>query len=121
MVDAPNIALGDAVGSCVFNLLLIVILGFLHRGASVYTRLSQGHILAAGFSVILLCFVAFNILLAQHGISIAIDHVGIATPVIILFYGVAVYAVFQYEKSTLRESMPGTSRNAIRISLCRGR
>jgi hypothetical protein len=47
--------------------------------------------------------VAFNILLAQHGMSIAIDHVGIATPVIILFYGVAVYTVFQYEKSTLRE------------------
>lgn len=103
LVHAPNIALGDAAGSCVFNLLLIVMLDFLHRGASVYTRLSQGHILAAGFSVILLGFVAFNILLAQHGMSVAIGHVGIVTPVIVLFYGVAVYTVFQYEKANLAE------------------
>jgi len=31
-VGVPNIALGDALGSCVFNLLLIVLLDFLHRG-----------------------------------------------------------------------------------------
>lgn len=103
LVDAPNIALGDAVGSCVFNLLLIVMLDFLHRGASVYTRLSQGHILAAGFSVILLGFVAFNILLLQHGVPLAFGHVGIATPVIVGFYGVAMYTVFQYEKTTMQE------------------
>ena len=30
-VGVPNIALGDALGSCVFNLLLIVLLDFLHR------------------------------------------------------------------------------------------
>ena len=57
-VGVPNIALGDALGSCVFNLLLIVLLDFLHRGASVYTRISQGHILSAGFGVVLLGFVA---------------------------------------------------------------
>src|SRR5574341_1134667 len=34
----PNIALGDALGSTVFNLVLIVMLDFLHRGESVYTR-----------------------------------------------------------------------------------
>lgn len=103
LVNAPNIALGDAVGSCVFNLLLIVMLDFLHRGASVYTRLSQGHILAGGFSIILLGFVAFNILLSRQGFPLALGHVGIATPVIVLFYGVAVYTVFQYEKANLAE------------------
>ncbi len=68
-VNVPNIALGDALGSCVFNLLLIVLLDFLHRGASVYTRISQGHILSAGFGVVLRGFVAFNLVLCQHGRS----------------------------------------------------
>lgn len=103
LVDVPNIALGDVMGSCVFNLLLIVMLDFLHREASVYTRLSQGHILAGGFSIILLGFVAFNILLSQQSFTLALAHVGIATPVIVLFYGVAVYTVFQYERANLAE------------------
>jgi len=44
-VGVPDIALGDALGSCVFNLLLIVLLDFLHREASVYTRISRTHTL----------------------------------------------------------------------------
>lgn len=103
LVDSPNIALGDALGSCVFNLVLIVLLDFFHRGASVYTRLSQGHILSAGFSVMLLGLVAFSILVEHQGLSPRLGHVGLSTPLIILFYGVAVYTVFQYERSSLRE------------------
>ena len=103
LVDSPNIALGDALGSCVFNLVLIVLLDFLHRSASVYTRLSQGHILSAGFSVMLLGLVAFSILVEHQGLSPRLGHVGLSTPLIILFYGVAVYTVFQYERSSLRE------------------
>jgi len=103
IADAPNIALGDAVGSCVFNLLLIVMLDFLHREASVYTRVSQGHILSAGFSVVLLGFVAFNIVLSRNGIVIAWGHVGLYTPIIVLFYAIAVHTVFRYEKSQRKE------------------
>lgn len=98
-VDAPNIALGDALGSCVFNLLLIVFLDFLHRGASVYTRISQGHILSAGFGVVLLGFMAFNIVLYQHGVGLSLAHVGLYTPITVLFYIFAVRTVFRYEKA----------------------
>lgn len=66
-VDVPDIALGNILGSCVFNMLLIVFLDFMHRESSVFTRVSQGHILSAGFGMILLGFVAFNILLHQIG------------------------------------------------------
>ena len=38
--EAPDIAAGDVLGSCVFNLVLIVILDFLHR-ADVITRLQK--------------------------------------------------------------------------------
>ena len=85
-VGAPNIALGDALGSCVFNLLLIVLLDFLHREASVYTRISQGHILSAGFGVVVLGFVAFNLVLYQNGVTLSFRHIGLYTPIILLFY-----------------------------------
>ncbi|MGR8998355.1 MAG: sodium:calcium antiporter [Gammaproteobacteria bacterium] len=98
-VGVPNIAMGDALGSCVFNLLLIVLLDFLHREASVYTRISQGHILSAGFGVVLLGFVAFNIILSQNSIGLSLRHIGLYTPIIVLFYMFAVRTVFRYEKS----------------------
>lgn len=118
-VGVPNIALGDALGSCVFNLLLIVLLDFLHRGASVYTRISQGHILSAGFGVVLLGFVAFNIVLYQQDISMSLGHVGLYTPIIMLFYIFAVRTVFRYEKAQRLEVVEEIAERYPKISLAR--
>jgi cation:H+ antiporter len=98
LADTPNIALGDVLGSCVFNLSIIMILDFLHRGESVYTRASQGHVLSAGFGIVLIGFVGFNVLLVGHGASFAIGHVGAYTPIILVFYGIAMFTVFRYER-----------------------
>lgn len=117
--NVPNIALGDALGSCVFNLLLIVLLDFLHREASVYTRISQGHILSAGFGVVLLGFVAFNIVLFQNGVNLNYRHVGLYTPIIVLFYIFAVRTVFRYEKAQRLEVVGEIAERYPKISLAR--
>ncbi|MGE0371064.1 MAG: sodium:calcium antiporter [Gammaproteobacteria bacterium] len=95
---APDIAAGDVLGSCVFNLLLIVILDFLHREESVYTRARVGHVLSAGFGVILIGFVGMNLLLAHNGIEPAFLHVGLYTPIILFIYALAMRTVFRYEQ-----------------------
>jgi cation:H+ antiporter len=97
----PNIAVGDVLGSCVFNLALIVILDFLHRGESIYTRAGRGHILAAGFGVVLIGFVGFNLLLAERGETLRIGHVGAYTPVIVVLYLVAMRTVFLFERAEM--------------------
>jgi len=94
----PDIAAGDVLGSCVFNLLLIVILDFLHREESVYTRARVGHVLSAGFGVILIGFVGVNLLLAHNGIEPAVAHVGLYTPIILFIYALAMRTVFRYEQ-----------------------
>lgn len=40
---APDIAVGDVFGSCVFNLVIIVILDLVHRGESVY-KIGRAHV-----------------------------------------------------------------------------
>ena len=97
----PNIAVGDVLGSCVFNLALIVILDFLHREESIYTRTGRGHVLAAGFGVVLIGFVGFNLLLAERGEPLRIGHVGAYTPVIVVFYLVAMRTVFLFERAAM--------------------
>ncbi len=116
-VNVPNIALGDALGSCVFNLLLIVLLDFMHRGASVYTRVSQGHILSAGFGVVLLGFVAFNLVLYQHGINLNFWHIGVYAPIIMLFYIFAMRTVFYYEKAQRLEVVEEIAERYPKIGL----
>jgi len=98
LVGVPNIALGDALGSCVFNLMIITVLDFLQRGESVFTRASQGHILSAGFGIMLIGFVGFTLLLGNHGQAPAVGHIGLSSVFIILLYGVAMRSVFRYEQ-----------------------
>jgi cation:H+ antiporter len=98
LAHTPDIALGDILGSCVFNLAILIIVDGLSREASLYTRASQGHVLAAGFGIVLLGVIGLHLLLAAQGVVVALGHVGIATPVIIGTYLVAVRTVFHYER-----------------------
>jgi len=94
----PDIAVGDVLGSCVFNLLLIVVLDFLSREESVFRRASHGHIVSAGFGVVLIGFVGFSLLLAAKGGAPSLGRIGIYTPVILILYLIAIRSVFVYER-----------------------
>lgn len=103
IADAPNIAMGDALGSCVFNLLMLVLLDELSRSNPVYRQIDQGHILTAGFGVIMIGTVGAVILLSGSELDIRFWHVSIYTPFLILLYLIAMRAAFDYQK---RASLP---------------
>lgn len=103
LAQVPDIAVGNILGACVINLAMIVVLDLLDRGELVYSRASQGHILSAGFGVILIGFVGFNVLFAQHERGLSLGHVGAYTPVIIMIYAIATLTVFRYERSQRAE------------------
>jgi cation:H+ antiporter len=113
----PDVALGDVLGSCVFNLLIIVVADFLQRGESVYTRVKQGHVLSAGFGVILIGVIGFNVLLADSGAVPSIFHVGLYTPVILFIYLLGVRTVFRYEAIHMDPRTEGPGRRYRRLSL----
>lgn len=94
---APNIAVGDALGSCIFNLAILVLLDAMSRENSVFTRMDQGHVLTAGFGVILIGFAGASLLVGSSGFAPAFSHIGIFTPVLIVLYLVAMRALFDYE------------------------
>lgn len=115
VAHAPNIAIGDVLGSCVFNLAILVVVDFLYRGESVYTRASQGHILAAGFGVILIGFVGFSLLLG--GKAPSIGHVGLYSPLIVLIYLLAMRTVYRYEQRQMAEYVEERAERYPQISL----
>lgn len=50
-VDAPNLAVGNALGACVVNLLFLVVVDALQRQQPMYREASATHLLSAGFGV----------------------------------------------------------------------
>ena len=57
VVGLPDIAAGDILGSCVFNLFLLSILDALSKKAPLASRAHPGNILTAGMSLLLLSVV----------------------------------------------------------------
>jgi cation:H+ antiporter len=99
VAGVPNIAVGDALGSCIFNLLILLVIELGYPRASIYTLAAQSHILSTGFGVVLIGIVALSVLVGDR--LPAIGHVGIYTPVIFIGYLLAMRIVLQYE---LREA-----------------
>jgi len=101
IADSPNIAVGNALGACVFNLAILSVLDWLHREESLFDRADIGHLLSAAFGVMLLAFVAFNLLIADGPGAWTVGHVGLYTPVIFAFYVFSMRIVFNYQRREL--------------------
>jgi cation:H+ antiporter len=104
LADTPDIAVGDVFGSCVYNLLLLVLIDLLYREQPAFRLASQGHALAAGFGVILLSISGVSILLSHAGAAWSIGHVGLSTPAIIAVYLLSGRILFVYERAGVARS-----------------
>lgn len=106
---APNIAVGDVLGSCIFNLAMLVVLDAMSREEPIYRRIEQGHLLTAGFGVVLIAFVGGVILISHNGNGIRLLHISLYTPAIVIIYMVAVRAAFLHERR-LRAAAPAKAK-----------
>ncbi|WP_196799723.1 sodium:calcium antiporter [Thioalkalivibrio sulfidiphilus] len=97
IADVPDIAVGNVLGACVLNLTILALLDALHRGETLYQRASPGHILPAGFVILLLGITGFGLLTAEVGQDWRLWHVGFYTPLILIGYFVAVRTVYRHE------------------------
>jgi cation:H+ antiporter len=103
LADSPDIAVGEVLGSTVFNLAILVVLDALYRRESMYGRAAQGHILSAALGTMLIAFAGFSLLLDHAGMNMSLGFVGLYTPLIVLVYLVSMRAVYSYERRTLSE------------------
>lgn len=107
VADSPNIAAGDALGSCVFNLVMLVLLDALSRKEPMYRRIEQGHMLTAGFGVILIGATGAFLLLEQLGVGLRLFHVSAYTPLTVVIYFVAMRSAFVFERRTSHPTEAG--------------
>jgi len=110
LFDVPDIAAGDAIGSCLFNLLILAMLDVRHP-VPLSARVHQGHVLSAGFGIVQLGLVALA-LVAGSGAPV-IGWFGVSSILFIILYALAVRTIFLSERariSALTEELTGDLR-----------
>jgi len=104
LAGVPDIALGDALGSCALNLVILAALGVERESMAVLGRASQGHVLSAAFGVLMLVVVVLALAAPVGRALPTLAHVSLATLVLLGLYLVAVRCIFEFERRVLSQS-----------------
>jgi len=100
LLQAPNLAVGNALGACVFNLFFLAVVDALQRQEPLYRRASDEHLLSAAFGVVMLGLVAMGVLMAPAMPSLL--HIGIYSPVLLALYLLALRSVHGHQRTGAR-------------------
>jgi cation:H+ antiporter len=96
IVKSPDIAIGQIVGSCIFNLGIIAIVELFFRKQRIYQLTGKLNILPLGFSLIIITAVT---LLLSIRYKFNIFHIGVSSMIIFVLYLVFMYIVFKERKA----------------------
>ena len=94
--NVPNIAVGDVLGSCVFNMLILAFLDAIYRPMPISAKAHHGHVLSAGFGILLLGVVSLSLFFGKRVLSLG--WIGPYTILFLAMYFVAMRLVYFYEK-----------------------
>ncbi len=101
-VHSPNIAFGEILGSCIFNLLIIAIAELIFRKRKLYQLSGKLNFLPLGFSLILIAILTFAISLK---LKLSIFKVSIMSVLILIFYFVFLRIIFQERRADVQEEV----------------
>jgi cation:H+ antiporter len=103
LAHAPDIAVGNVLGACVFNLTILAVIDLLQRQDDIYRDADTGHTLAASFTLLMLGMVGFSLLIMGLKPGWRIGHIGFSTPLLLLGYIVAIRSIHLYECAHVAE------------------
>ncbi len=95
--NQPDIAAGDIFGSCAFNLLILAVLDAFQRERPLYRSLGGEHQLSAALGLGLLAVAGAAVVLGDRLDELALWHVGIAAPVTVVLYALAMRLIQSHD------------------------
>ncbi|MBN2265537.1 MAG: sodium:calcium antiporter [Candidatus Aminicenantes bacterium] len=101
--DLPDIAVGNILGSCIFNVLILGLLDTLSRKVPLSSKVNQANVLSAGMSILFLGGVSLSLFLGDRLPGLA--WMGLYTPLIVAGYFGTMRMSFRFEKR--RTAMAG--------------
>lgn len=102
--DLPDMAVGALMGSCMFNMLVIGLLDLFSRHTPVSNMVHNGHVLSAGFGIVLVGLGAVDIVFGKN--LPTLNFLNMMDPITIAFipiYLIALRMTYYFEKSRMEE------------------
>ena len=96
VAGVPDIAIGDVIGSCVFNIFIIAILDAFYRIIPLSAKAQEGNVLSAGFGIVLITMVSISIYAGKH--IAPLGWIGPYSLFFVIIYFIAIRLVYSYEK-----------------------
>jgi len=100
IADVPDIAVGNVLGSCVFNMLILAGLDAI-RPEPISSRAHFGHILSAGFAILLLSITIMGLFIGKY--FYPVDWIGSYSFLIMLLYFTSIKTVYSFERKQISE------------------
>lgn len=98
IIESADLAVGDILGSCAFNLGILSLLDvFTPKDRPLFTSLSQSHILAAAFGMILIVLAGLGLFLEDD--LILTPSIGLTGIAFLLVYFFSIKTIYKYQRT----------------------
>ncbi|HCY90168.1 MAG TPA: sodium:proton exchanger [Chitinophagaceae bacterium] len=115
VVGSPDIAVGDIMGSCAFNLLILAIIDYFVPGKPISALVTTEHIVAGFLGMFLVTLAVITIVFGN--MIPTIGWVSVSSVIMILLYFVSVKIMFGNKSSGTQNNQTNTSRENHQLSL----
>jgi cation:H+ antiporter len=102
-LNAPNLAAGAVLGSCLFNLALIAMIDLAYQPGRVLAKAQEVHILSGGLGVLMLGIVAMGVLIGPVLNGFGLLGLSVLSMIILVLYAVGGKMIAGLEKERTRE------------------
>ena len=103
IIQSADLAVGDVLGSCAFNLLILSLLDLFVKKKSLLATVSGSHILAASMSIILITLAGAGIFLPAD--IIITPWIGLTSIVFIVVYLFAMRMIYKNERKIMQQNL----------------
>lgn len=102
--DLPDMAVSGTLGSCMFNMMVIAALDLFSKQRPVSYMVHQGHILSAGFGIVMVGFAAIDILFGKYLPAVSwLNSIGPTSLIYFIVYLLAMRLIYSYEQQRVHE------------------
>ena len=104
LVKLPDLAVGNVIGSNIFNLTLLVLADVMYRHGPLLSQASSRHVMSAGSSILITAAVGGGILAGERFPGLALGWVSVPSIIILVLYIGSVWWLFRLERSRQPET-----------------
>ncbi len=94
----PDLALGDAFGSNLFNLLILALIDVLYTRGSIFAHAGKGQALLAVLSMSTVALATISTVMGKQGLDIGVGWLSIFSLVLLVFYMISLTTTYKFEQ-----------------------